>query len=94
LRKLQPLKVDGSGTQKNKPLNITKSFPNHSKTSLYVALSLLEFNDDLLKNSRSHSYSTLNHFKCIRNKKVRSFESKRGPKRRKKRKKNNTVFVR
>jgi hypothetical protein len=36
LKKLQPPKVEGSKTQKNKPSNTRK--PDHPKTSLYVAI--------------------------------------------------------
>jgi hypothetical protein len=35
------------GRQKHKPLNTTKLILEHSKNSLYVALLLLEFKDDL-----------------------------------------------
>jgi hypothetical protein len=47
LRKLLPPKVEEVKTQKNKPPNVTKLIPIHPKTSLDVALSLLEFKDDL-----------------------------------------------
>jgi len=37
MRKLQPPKVEGSRTQKNKSQNNAKPNPNHQKNSLYIA---------------------------------------------------------
>jgi hypothetical protein len=62
--------------------------PKHPKSSFWVALLLLEFKDDFY-NWRWHFYSTLNGVKSTRHKKVRSFENRRGLKRKKKK----TCFV-
>ncbi len=59
------LSREGQEFKKNKPPNTTKPILKHHKNSLYVALLLLEFKDDLY-NFRWHSYSTLNCLKWIR----------------------------
>jgi hypothetical protein len=78
----------GEGQELTKTIHwtIPRRIPEHSKFVLYVALMLLEVQNNL-KNFKWHSYSTLNRFKWIRNMKVLRFESKRGPKRKKKKKK-------
>jgi hypothetical protein len=60
-----------------------KLVPKHSQNSLYVVMLLLKFEDNFF-NFRWCYYNTLNHFKLIRNKKVTRFESRRGPKKKKK----------
>jgi hypothetical protein len=85
MRKLHPPKVTRSRTpKKNKPPNTTKVDPWTPKKFLiccFVAIRSL----------RWCSYSILNSFKWIKNKKVMKFESRRGPKRKKKQKKKHFV---
>jgi hypothetical protein len=47
MRKLPPPKYWGSRTEESRPQNITKLVPQHPKISLYIALLILEFQDDL-----------------------------------------------
>jgi len=93
IKKVMAPKVEGIENSKiTSHQTVTKPFPYHfltiQKIPCVFTLSLLEFHDDLY-NWKWHFYSPLNHFKWIRNKKVRSFESMRGSKESKKKRKNN-----
>jgi len=44
---MAPQNRGGPRIQKNKPLNATNLVPNHPINSLYVAMLLLEFKNDL-----------------------------------------------
>jgi hypothetical protein len=76
MRKLHPLKYRGSRTEKTNYHTLQRPVPKHLKFSLYIALLLLEFKDDLY-NFRRCSYSTLNRSKRMINKNVMRFENKR-----------------
>jgi hypothetical protein len=72
-----PPKYWGSRTQESRPQHITKLDPQHSKISLYIALLILEFQDDL-ENLRWCSYGILNHLKWTKTDNVMNFENNRG----------------
>jgi hypothetical protein len=86
MTKLWPPKVKGVKNSKKNHWKLQRLILKHPKSSFYVALFLLDLEDDL-KNFKFHSYSTLNGLKWIRNKKVMRFESRRGLKRKKNEKK-------
>ncbi len=77
LKKLWAPKVERVKNSKKNLSNTTRLISNHPKNYLYVVLLLLKFKDNLY-NFRGCSYNILNHLKWIRNKKIMSFESKRG----------------
>jgi hypothetical protein len=74
-----PQSEEGQKLKKKNHWKLQRPIIKHPKISFYVVLLLLDF--------KCHSYNTLNCLKWKRNKKIMRFESRRGPKRRKKEKK-------
>jgi hypothetical protein len=85
MKKLHPPKVEGVKNWKTKSQNTTKPVPKHLNNSLYVAITFQRWFVEL--KAMLLSYNTLNCLKWIKNEKVRRFESRRGPKRGRQKKK-------
>jgi hypothetical protein len=66
---------------KKKPLNTTKT--NFETPKKYILCCFVAIRVPMWFDFRRHSYNTLNRLKWIRNKKVMSFKSSKGPKKEK-----------
>jgi len=84
MRKLRPVYPTPPPQVKGVKNSKEQTIEHYKGQSLFVFLLLLKFKDDLYNFIWERSYSTLNHFKWIKQKKLMRFESKKAPKRRKK----------